>query len=197
MPSVYAVIWDRDNGSEAEGRGMTGRRHHVETSLDQRVQEAATWVRGARHAIAFTGAGISVESGIPPFRGENGLWESLRSPVRGHRLLQPLPGPGLAGLEGDLLRLHGPRPTQRRPWGPGQIGSSRTAPVGHHPEHRRPAPGRGKPSRHRVPRHYRDPALPALPMDDQSRGHAMDALSPRSAPSAAAPSSPTSFFSGR
>ncbi len=24
--------------------------------------------------MAFTGAGVSVESGIPPFRGENGLW---------------------------------------------------------------------------------------------------------------------------
>lgn len=26
------------------------------------------------HTVAFTGAGISVESGIPPFRGEGGLW---------------------------------------------------------------------------------------------------------------------------
>ena len=37
-------------------------------------QEAAAALRKAEHAVAFTGAGISVESGIPPFRGENGLW---------------------------------------------------------------------------------------------------------------------------
>jgi len=36
--------------------------------------EAAETVRGARHLTAFTGAGISVESGIPPFRGPGGLW---------------------------------------------------------------------------------------------------------------------------
>ncbi len=39
------------------------------------IEKAAEVIRNARYLVAFTGAGISVESGIPPFRGENGLWE--------------------------------------------------------------------------------------------------------------------------
>jgi NAD-dependent deacetylase len=38
------------------------------------AKKAAAALRSARHAIAFTGAGISVESGIPPFRGGDGVW---------------------------------------------------------------------------------------------------------------------------
>jgi NAD-dependent deacetylase len=38
------------------------------------IAEAAALLRGARAGIAFTGAGVSVESGIPHFRGEGGLW---------------------------------------------------------------------------------------------------------------------------
>lgn len=37
-------------------------------------EKAAGLICDARRCVAFTGAGISVESGIPPFRGENGLW---------------------------------------------------------------------------------------------------------------------------
>jgi len=40
----------------------------------QAITEAARLIRQARHLTAFTGAGISVESGIPPFRGPGGLW---------------------------------------------------------------------------------------------------------------------------
>ncbi|PKL47596.1 MAG: RNA polymerase subunit sigma [Candidatus Riflebacteria bacterium HGW-Riflebacteria-2] len=36
--------------------------------------KAAELIRSARRVCAFTGAGISVESGIPPFRGQGGLW---------------------------------------------------------------------------------------------------------------------------
>lgn len=37
-------------------------------------QTAAEYIVNARYCTAFTGAGISVESGVPPFRGEGGLW---------------------------------------------------------------------------------------------------------------------------
>lgn len=39
--------------------------------------KAADFIRNAKRVTAFTGAGISVESGIPPFRGENGLWSKF------------------------------------------------------------------------------------------------------------------------
>ena len=38
------------------------------------VRDAAHCIREADYLVAFTGAGISVESGIPPFRGEEGIW---------------------------------------------------------------------------------------------------------------------------
>ena len=37
-------------------------------------QTAAKIIKDSKFPVAFTGAGISVESGIPPFRGPTGLW---------------------------------------------------------------------------------------------------------------------------
>jgi NAD-dependent deacetylase len=42
--------------------------------MDSSVKEAAALLRESNYTTAFSGAGISVESGIPPFRGETGLW---------------------------------------------------------------------------------------------------------------------------
>jgi len=38
------------------------------------IDFAVSEIKKSGSTIAFTGAGISVESGIPPFRGEHGLW---------------------------------------------------------------------------------------------------------------------------
>jgi len=43
--------------------------------VQNNVQKAADLILHSEHVTGFTGAGVSVESGIPPFRGEDGLWE--------------------------------------------------------------------------------------------------------------------------
>lgn len=42
------------------------------------LSHAAKIIARSRFAIAFTGAGISAESGVPTFRGFNGLWKRYR-----------------------------------------------------------------------------------------------------------------------
>jgi NAD-dependent protein deacetylase/lipoamidase len=38
------------------------------------IEQIAAWIRDAGHVVALTGAGISTDSGIPDFRGPNGVW---------------------------------------------------------------------------------------------------------------------------
>ena len=45
------------------------------------LQETARLIKSSKNTFAFTGAGISVESGIPPFRGEHGLWNKYNPEV--------------------------------------------------------------------------------------------------------------------
>ena len=42
------------------------------------IDTAQEWLQGARRVAVLTGAGISAESGVPVFRGPNGLWRKHR-----------------------------------------------------------------------------------------------------------------------
>lgn len=52
--------------------------------MNNPMEKAAEMIRTARHAIALTGAGISVESGIPDFRSPGGLWAKYDPFVYAH-----------------------------------------------------------------------------------------------------------------
>ena len=54
-------------------------------NLGQALDNAARVILSSRYTVALVGAGISVESGIPPFRGPGGLWTRFGEPdMRGY-----------------------------------------------------------------------------------------------------------------
>ena len=52
----------------------------IPSDLGAQIADAAALVGAAQHVVALTGAGLSVESGIPPFRGPGGLWTKYGEP---------------------------------------------------------------------------------------------------------------------
>src|SRR5919108_5031162 len=42
--------------------------------FEQRVQVVRGWLEAAQRVVALTGAGVSTDSGIPDFRGPQGVW---------------------------------------------------------------------------------------------------------------------------
>ncbi len=50
----------------------------VDSQLEAQINDLASQVRSSRYLVAFTGAGISTESGIPDFRGPQGIWKKMR-----------------------------------------------------------------------------------------------------------------------
>src|SRR5438105_748980 len=60
---------------------------------DPALERTAELLAGSRRGVAFTGAGISAESGIPVFRGEGGLWTTM-DPYRVASIAQFRKDPG-------------------------------------------------------------------------------------------------------
>jgi NAD-dependent SIR2 family protein deacetylase len=42
--------------------------------LEERIKRLALWMFESKYLVVFTGAGISTESGLPDFRGPDGVW---------------------------------------------------------------------------------------------------------------------------
>ena len=82
---------------------------------EQKLKKLQGWVEEARRMVFFGGAGVSTESGIPDFRGEDGLYrqryayppETIISHSFVHGLTRFLRGrrPRAPGRELSSLRL--------------------------------------------------------------------------------------------
>jgi NAD-dependent deacetylase len=57
---------------------MSQAEHNPNPKLGLKTQELAAAVSSSRYVVAFSGAGISTESGIPDFRGPQGIWTKMR-----------------------------------------------------------------------------------------------------------------------
>jgi NAD-dependent deacetylase len=55
-------------------------KEEAKIATDEEIVTAADVILRAKYPIALTGAGMSVESGIPPFRGPGGLWTKYGEP---------------------------------------------------------------------------------------------------------------------
>ena len=57
-------------------KGVCGDRERIESdsAIQAKCEHIAQLLLASTHSVAFTGAGISTASGIPDFRGPNGVW---------------------------------------------------------------------------------------------------------------------------
>jgi NAD-dependent deacetylase len=69
--------------------------HEHRIASEEEVVAAAQMLTESRYPIALTGAGMSVESGIPPFRGPGGLWTKYgEPPMNGYQIFLADPKKG-------------------------------------------------------------------------------------------------------
>jgi NAD-dependent SIR2 family protein deacetylase len=70
----------------------------MEADLEVRIQTCAEWIAASHRLVVFTGAGISTDSGLPDFRGPDGVWtrrdKGLPPPETGVRWSQVEPNLG-------------------------------------------------------------------------------------------------------
>jgi len=83
--------------------------------MECQLPEVASIIAGAKKLVAFTGAGVSAESGIPTFRDPGGLWDRFDPDQLGTTgdllsLLSMLSGAGREFLQGMLTTFEQAKP---------------------------------------------------------------------------------------
>lgn len=56
------------------GYGIMSHGQDSEGDVGKRIETLAQWLHESAYLVVFTGAGVSTESGLPDFRGPDGVW---------------------------------------------------------------------------------------------------------------------------
>ena len=133
----------------------------MDENLENALDLAATLIAESTYVVALTGAGLSVDSGIPTFRGEGGLWTRIGEPsMMGYQEFLADPA-GYMRKQRDLES--GPERSHFRAaiesavpnaghYALAELESDGSAAHDHHAERGRPAQRGGLQARHRDPR---------------------------------------------
>ena len=140
------------------------------------IERVGGWLAAAERVTVLTGAGISTDSGIPDFRGPQGVWTKNPTAEKTSTLQHYLADPEVRRTAWRMRaerRCGRPSPTPGT--GRSSTSSGWEAARRRHPEHRRAASeGRERPgARHRGPRHGVVDSLPVLrrpPADGRDAG---------------------------
>jgi NAD-dependent deacetylase len=49
----------------------------IPQEIENKLLQTVELIKNSSHTTVFTGAGVSVESGMPAFRGKGGLWSKI------------------------------------------------------------------------------------------------------------------------
>ncbi len=134
---------------------------------EDQIERAAEAIVRARYPIALTGAGMSVESGIPPFRGPGGLWTKYgEPPMNGFQIFMSNPRKGWEDrIKPRYEELWGPlRAAKPNPghYALAEIGENRRAALSDYAERRRPASPGGQPGAGRNSRQFQIDPMPGM-----------------------------------
>ena len=74
------MLTERSESRPPSGASLDARRPcgNSDGTVNAQLDELAARPRGSRYTVAFTGAGIATESGVPDFRGPQGIWKKMR-----------------------------------------------------------------------------------------------------------------------